>query len=163
MGVIIWLVQFFVHVYVCLNWYMYWRTSSTSWWHTVWIYGRSMWWWWEYYKHNWSYVVILSLFILVIGTLYEMGWIKVLWWVIFKVRLLIESLLYCTLYYYLCLLIYVNDFDWLTRAILYMHVDVPVFKRTISTSWFVNLYGYLWKIKWMKWMNEPNYQSKPHL
>jgi hypothetical protein len=33
------------------------------------------------------------------------------------------------------------------RIILYMHVDVSVFKRTIFTSWFVNLYGYLWKIK----------------
>jgi hypothetical protein len=76
-----------------------------------------------------------------------MGWIQVLWLVIFKVCLLIEGLLYCTLYYYLCLLIDVNDFARLTLAVLYMHVDVSVFKRTISTSWFVNLYGYLWKIK----------------
>jgi hypothetical protein len=43
--------------------------------------------------------------------LYEMWWIQVLWRIIFKVCLLIESLLYCTLYYYLCLLIDVNDFD----------------------------------------------------
>jgi hypothetical protein len=33
-----------------------------------------------------------------------------------------------------------------------MHVDVSVFKRIISTSWFVNLYGYLWKIKLMMMM-----------
>jgi hypothetical protein len=30
-----------------------------------------------------------------------------------------------------------------------MHVDVTVFKRAISTSWFVNLYGYIWKINEM--------------
>jgi hypothetical protein len=52
--------------------------------------------------------------------------------------------------------------DWLTCAILYMHVDVPVFKRTISTSWFVNLYGYLWKIKMNddEWMKETNLQGE---